>query len=138
MATLTTEMKEFIDRADFCNAATASRQGVPNVSPKGSIMWLDDETIAFSDWGSIHTRENLKENPKIAVIVVDATKGQPPRFIQFKGTADLASSGDRYREVADKARNKVKEKTGQEFPDPANAVVIRVEEIFVFPPPRKK
>jgi predicted pyridoxine 5'-phosphate oxidase superfamily flavin-nucleotide-binding protein len=138
MATLTEEMKELIGRADFCNAATANRQGVPNVSPKGSILWIDDETIAFCDWGSFHTRENLKENPKIAVIIVDAAKGQLPSFVQFKGTADLVSSGDRYREVADKARAKVKERTGQAFPDPANVVMVRLEEIFVFPPPRKK
>lgn len=137
MAKLTSEMKEFIERADFCNAGTANRQGVPNVSPKGSIMWLDDETIAFCDWGSIHTRENLLENAKVAVSVVDS-KAEPKqtRFIQFKGTADLASSGERYREVVDKARIKIRQR-GHELPDPTNVVVIRVEEIFVFPPAGK-
>jgi predicted pyridoxine 5'-phosphate oxidase superfamily flavin-nucleotide-binding protein len=129
MAKLSQAHKDFIDQGEFCNAATANRQGVPNVSPKGSIMWLDDETIAFCDWGSVHTRENLKENPKIAVSIVNP-KAPETRFLQFKGTADLASSGERYREVADKAKSKIKQK----LPDPTNVVVIRVEEIFSFPP----
>lgn len=132
MAKLTQEMKDFIDRVRFCNAATANREGIPNLSPKGSIMWLDDETIAFGEYGSVHTRENLKENSKIAVSVVDV---QPtPRFFQFKGTAKLMTSGEAYRAVADRAKAKAKTRSGRELPDPTNAVIIHVEEIFAFPP----
>lgn len=131
MAKLTQAMKEFIDRVRFCNAATASRRGIPNVSPKGSIMWLDDETIAFGEYGSVHTRENLRESPKIAVSIVDT---QPTCFLQFKGTAELLTSGDVYREVAERAKAKAKERTGRVLPDPTNAVIVHVEEIFAFPP----
>jgi predicted pyridoxine 5'-phosphate oxidase superfamily flavin-nucleotide-binding protein len=130
MAKLTQEMKEFIDRVRFCNAATANLSLIPNVSPKGSIMWLDDETIAFGDYGSVHTRENLKESPKIAVSVVDT---QPTRCFQFKGTAELLTSGEVYRKVADRAKAKAKERTGRQLPDPTNAVIVHVEEIFAFP-----
>lgn len=127
---LTDEMKQLIDRVRFCNVATASRDGAPNVSPKGSILWLDGETIAFCDFMSPHTRENLQANSKVAVSVVDPDGKQ---FFQFKGTAQLLSSGDLYRKVADRAKAKAK-KVNLELPDPTNAAVIRVEEIFAFPP----
>ena len=130
MAKLTEEMKEIIDRIRFCNAATASRDGVPNVSPKGSIMWLDDETLAFGEFGSIHTRENLKENPRIAISIVEPERS---RFFQFKGTAELLRTGEKYRTVADRALAKAKGQ-GIELPDPTNAVVIHIEEIRAFPP----
>lgn len=131
MPILTQEIKELIDRVRFCDAATANRDGVPNVSPKGSIMWLDDDTLAFCDFRSVHTRENLKENPQIAVSIVDAERG---RFFQLKGTAELMATGDMYRKIADRALAKAKERQGLELPDPTNAVVIRVTEAFAFPP----
>jgi uncharacterized protein len=131
MATLTQQMKDLIDRVRFCNAATANRDGIPNLSPKGSIMWLDDETIAFGEYDSVHTRENLKENSKIALSVVEV---QPTRFFQFKGTAQLVTGGEVYRQVAERAKNKAKERSGRELPDPTNAVIVHVEEIFGFPP----
>ncbi len=131
MAKLTDEIKELIDQVRFCNAATANREGVPNVSPKGSIMWLDDETVAFCDFMSVHTRENLRENPRIALSLVE---GERSRFFQLKGTAELLSTGETYRKLADRAKGKAKAKQGLELPDPVNAVVIRVEEIHSFPP----
>jgi len=127
---LTDEMKQLIGRVRFCNVATASRDAAPNVSPKGSIMWLDNETIAFCDFWSPHTRENLKANTKVAVSVVDPDGKQ---YIQFKGTAQLLSSGDLYRKVADPALAKAK-KGGRELPDPELVAVIRIEEIFTWPP----
>ena len=130
MAKLTDEMKQLIDRVRFCNVATASHEGAPNVSPKGSIMWLDGETIAFCDFMSPHTRENLQVNSKIAVSVVDPDGKQ---FFQFKGTAELLAAGDLYRKVADRAKDKAK-KHNRELPDPTNAAVVRVEEIYSFPP----
>jgi len=87
MAKLKAEMKEIIETAQFCNAAMVDRQGLPNVSAKGSIMWLNDETIAFGDWDSIHTRQNLQENHKIAISIVNP-QAATARFLQFKGTVD--------------------------------------------------
>ncbi|MFQ5665562.1 MAG: pyridoxamine 5'-phosphate oxidase family protein [Candidatus Binatia bacterium] len=130
MARLTQEMKDLIDRVRFCNAATASRDGLPNVSPKGSIMWLDDETIAFCDFRSIHTRENLKTNPQIAVSIVDGDHG---RFFQLKGTAELLGAGEMYRKIATRALAKAKQRQGLDLPDPNNAVVIHVQETYRFP-----
>ena len=127
---LTDEMKQLIESVRFCNVATASGDAAPNVSPKGSLMWLDNETIAFCDFMSPHTRENLKANTKVAVSVVDPDGKQA---FQFKGTAQLLTSGDLYRKVADQAKAKAK-KGGRELPDPANAAVIRIEEIFAFSP----
>ena len=42
--------------------ATASRDGEPNVTPKGSLKLLDDQHVVFADLFSLKTRKNLEEN----------------------------------------------------------------------------
>ena len=51
--------------------ATATREGVPNVTPKGTVQVLDDQHIIFADLFSLKTRQNLEQNPQVAVTVVD-------------------------------------------------------------------
>lgn len=131
MSVLTQEMKELIERVRFCNAATASRDGQPNVSPKGSITWLDDATLAFCEYNSIHTRENLKQNPQIAISLVDPQK---LLFMQFKGKAELTTEGEQYKKAVERARAKSRSHGGPELPDPTNVVLIKVAEVHRFPP----
>mgnify|MGYP005851940123 CR=1 FL=1 len=40
--------------------ATVDANGVPNVVPKGSLMAVDEETIAYADLAPGKTRSNLK------------------------------------------------------------------------------
>ena len=87
---LTEEMKNLVSQVRLCYAATAGKDGMPNVSPKGSIMVVDDNTLAFACMMSPKTVSNLKENPKIAVSVVDT---QSRKGYQFKGKAVLETSG---------------------------------------------
>jgi uncharacterized protein len=63
--------------------ATASRDGEPNVTPKGTLKLLDENHVVFADLFSLKTRKNLLENNKVAVTVADtnAAKGY-----QIKGT----------------------------------------------------
>lgn len=70
--------------------ATASHDGVPNATPKGSLKLLDEQHVVFADLFSLKTRKNLEENKKVAVTVVDTTtlKGY-----QLKGTAEILASG---------------------------------------------
>jgi predicted pyridoxine 5'-phosphate oxidase superfamily flavin-nucleotide-binding protein len=63
MAKLNQEMKDLIEGQKLSFVATADRGGKPNVSPKGSIFVVDDETLAFADLYSQKTRANLKDNP---------------------------------------------------------------------------
>jgi predicted pyridoxine 5'-phosphate oxidase superfamily flavin-nucleotide-binding protein len=50
-----------IEEVGLCYAASASSDGVPNVSPKGSITVLDDDHLAFADIMSPGTRKKLDE-----------------------------------------------------------------------------
>jgi hypothetical protein len=70
--------------------ATASPDGVPNVTPKGSLKVLDENHVAFADLFSLKTRKNLLENKNIAITVVDAATA---KGFQIKGTAEVVDSG---------------------------------------------
>jgi predicted pyridoxine 5'-phosphate oxidase superfamily flavin-nucleotide-binding protein len=122
MAKLTQEMKDLIEAQKLCFVATADQNGRPNVSPKGSIYVVDDETLAFADLYSQKTRKNLKANPHIALTVAD-----PKRLkgYQFKGTAELLEEGDVYNDVVCYL-----ETLPMNLPEPEYVVKIRIEEIF--------
>jgi len=90
-------MKNLVGQVRLCYAATASKDGMPNVSPKGSIMVVDDNTLAFACMMSPKTVSNLKENPKIAVSVVDT---QARKGFQFKGKAVLETSGKLFDQMS--------------------------------------
>lgn len=51
--------------------ATVSVGGRPNVSPKGTFVVLDQETIAFGEIRSPQTMTNLAQNPELEVNFVD-------------------------------------------------------------------
>jgi uncharacterized protein len=69
---LTPDMKRIIEEQRLGFVATASLDGTPNVSPKGTFAVLDDQTIAFGEIRSPGTIRNLKANPRIEVNFVDA------------------------------------------------------------------
>jgi predicted pyridoxine 5'-phosphate oxidase superfamily flavin-nucleotide-binding protein len=71
MAKLTDEAKKMIADHGPALIATASKQGKPNVSIKGSFRVLDDEHVVFADIASPRTMANLRENPQLAAIVFD-------------------------------------------------------------------
>ena len=76
--------------------ATASRNGEPNVTPKGSLKILDQFHVLFADLFSLKTRKNILENNQVAVTVVD-----PPTATgyQIKGTAEIFSEGPLFVEI---------------------------------------
>lgn len=102
--------------------ATASRDGEPNVTPKGSVRLLDDQHVVFADLFSLKTRKNLAENPKIAVTVADvaALKGY-----QIKGTAEVVSSGTLFDQTS-----KELEDAKKGLPPVRYVVKIAVEAVF--------
>ena len=102
--------------------ATAAADGTPNVTPKGTIRVLDDQTLVFADLFSMKTRENLLANPKAAVTVADPEKAQA---YQFKGSVELVDSGEVYDRVAAQLKA-----SGKPLPDPAYAAIIHVEAVF--------
>jgi predicted pyridoxine 5'-phosphate oxidase superfamily flavin-nucleotide-binding protein len=70
MVKLSDEVKTMIAEIRPGIIATASKDGKPNVSAKGSFRVLDDDHVIFADINSPRTIANLKENPYISVLVV--------------------------------------------------------------------
>lgn len=81
--------------------ATASKDGKPNVSIKGSFKMLDEEHLLFSDIFSLKTRKNLLENPQVAIMVYDV---ESRRGYMFQGAAELLSSGSLYDQTVESTK----------------------------------
>jgi hypothetical protein len=88
---LTPDMKRIIEEQRLGFVATADLDGTPNVSPKGTFIVLNDETIAFGEIRSPGTMRNVRANPRIEVNFVDpfARKGY-----RFAGMATVVERGD--------------------------------------------
>jgi uncharacterized protein len=88
---LTADMKRIIDEQRLGFVATTAPDGTPNVSPKGTFIVLDAQTIAFGEIRSPGTICNLRANPRIEVNFVDpfVRKGY-----RFAGTAVVVERGN--------------------------------------------
>jgi predicted pyridoxine 5'-phosphate oxidase superfamily flavin-nucleotide-binding protein len=71
MSKVTEWMKEVVDNNSIGFYATVDEHGAPCVSPKGTSVVLDDDTIAFGNIRSPNTVANIMANPKIEVNFVD-------------------------------------------------------------------
>jgi hypothetical protein len=119
MAKIPEEVQEFL-KDKLAWVATASLDGVPNTTPKGTVRLLDDEHLVFADLFSLKTRENLLKNPKVAVTIVDE---KLRKGYQIKGTAELADSGELYAQIAGQL-------TAKQLPQPKYVIRIRVDSVF--------
>ena len=121
MAGIPKEVQEFV-KNKMAWVATASPDGVPNTTPKGTVQVLDDEHLIFADLFSLKTRDNLQKNPKVAVTVVDLEKY---KGYQFKGSAQLVDSGPVFDQVVEQLK-----KAPMQLPNPKYVVVMTVDSIF--------
>jgi predicted pyridoxine 5'-phosphate oxidase superfamily flavin-nucleotide-binding protein len=102
--------------------ATASRDGSPNVTPKGTLKLMDEHHVLFADLFSLKTRKNLLENNKVAVTVVDTATG---KGYQLKGTAEVISAGPLFEATAKQLKESPKG-----LPPLQHVVKITVESVF--------
>ena len=117
MGTLNEEAKKLIGEIHPALVATASKDGKPNVSAKGSFRVLDDDHVIFTDVNSPRTVANLKENPQVSIICLDSNR----RSCRIWGTAEVLNSGPLYDEaVKSMAARNIK---------PNNVVNVRVVEV---------
>ena len=97
MAKLSEEAKKIISEFGPALIATASKEGKPNVSPKGSFRVLDDEHVIFANIASPRTMANLKENPQLTAIIFDRSTRKGCRIW---GKAEVLDSGDLLDSIA--------------------------------------
>lgn len=86
MAVLTPEIKQYIDKSILCWLATASLDGMPNVSPKEIFTYFDHDLIIIANIASPRSVKNIQENPNVCLSFIDilVQKGY-----QLKGTAQI-------------------------------------------------
>jgi predicted pyridoxine 5'-phosphate oxidase superfamily flavin-nucleotide-binding protein len=97
MGKLTQKIKETIAEIRPGIIATASKDGKPNVSAKGSFRVLDDDHVVFADIGSPRTVANLRENPQVSILVVDP---KSMRGCRIWGKGEILDSGELFDQMS--------------------------------------
>lgn len=119
MAKLTPKVKALIESVTPL-VATCGGFGFPNITPKGSLRMVDDETLVFSELAGGKTYHNLKDRPALSVLVVDL---ENKAGYQIKGSAKLLDHG----ELFDAAVAQSKERNGR---PPQYVVRVDVAEVW--------
>jgi predicted pyridoxine 5'-phosphate oxidase superfamily flavin-nucleotide-binding protein len=96
VATIDEDMRRVVEEQRLGYAATVCPDATPNLSPKGTTAYWDDEHLIFADIRSPRTTENLRHNPAIEVNVVDPISRKGYRF---KGTGTVLTEGPTFDEV---------------------------------------
>lgn len=120
---MTEEMMEAIEK-DLVFLATASSEGIPNVVPIGFARPIDNGSILIADNYMNKTRQNIEENPNVAIVTKDAQKNP----YQFKGKAEIFESDKIFDEVVEWAQNVMTKL------NPKAAIVVKLTEIYSVQP----
>jgi hypothetical protein len=80
-----------------CLLGTASKDGHPQISPKGSIVVFDDETLCYWERSRRSALKRIEENPHICVFYRNAARMAEIPYragcIRFYGDVSLVESG---------------------------------------------
>lgn len=82
--------QDLIARFPLGFVATITPGGRPSVSPKGTFLVLDDETIGFGEIRSPQTVSNLSHNPELEVNFIDVFTRKGARL---RGSAQMVRRG---------------------------------------------
>ena len=93
---ITEKIRKLLSEQKLGYVATVSLDGTPNLSPKGTIIAWEEDTLAFADIRSPQTMENLRNNPSIEINVVDPFSR---KCFRLKGVADIISNGEKYDKI---------------------------------------
>jgi len=96
MELLSSEIRTFVNYQKLGYVATVSVDNTPNLSPKGTIIAIDESHLAFADIRSPQTIENLRQNSSIEINVVDPIHR---KGFRFKGTGKIISNGDQFKKI---------------------------------------
>ncbi len=96
MVKISDEIKQFLEHQKLGFVATVSPDNSPNVSPKGTILAWDDETLIFADIKSPQTISNLQNNPSIEINVINPIlrKG-----FRFKGKGEILKDNEEFSKI---------------------------------------
>ncbi len=106
-----------------CLLGTASGDGQPQISIKGSLLVYDDETLAYWERAKRSALENVGANPR--VVVFYRNPGERINW-RFQGAATIHESGAIRDEVANRA---VSQEMDRDPERNGVAVLIKVDRI---------
>ena len=98
MITISEEIKNFVNPQKLGYVATVSNDGTPNLSPKGTIIVMNESTLVFADIRSPQTIQNLQNNPSVEINVVDPFQRLGYRF---KGECKIINEGPEFDKILD-------------------------------------
>ena len=132
MIQLTDEMRRLINQARAnetpCMMATSSPDGVPNAGFRGTMMVLDEESLAYRDRGPLSAVRKLEENPRVVVLFRrPGQNGGQDIGWKFRCTAVVYRNGPMFQRVMDRL---VAEGLLRDADGTGTAVVLRVDQIL--------
>ena len=114
MELISSEIRNFVNYQKLGYVATVSADNTPNLSPKGTIIAIDESHLAFADIRSPQTIENLRQNSSIEINVVDPIHR---KGFRFKGNGNITDKGKQFEDILEQyKKNGIKSKI--------NAIVI--------------
>lgn len=96
---MTKELDEALANRSPCLVATASADGVPDVSYRGSVLVVDKDHIAFWERAKGETLTNVEENPNICVFYRNAATRLSWRFY---GVAEVLRDGPKRDQIMER------------------------------------
>src|SRR5436190_6896175 len=99
-------MKDLLSKAladgTPCLVGTASKEGGPQISPKGSLAVFDDQTLCYWERSHRSSQAHIEGNPHVVVYYRNAARAKENPYrssaIRFHGTARIVrSSSERER-----------------------------------------
>ena len=134
------ELMDLVNNAPCCYMATASKDGVPNVTIVASTTAISPDSITMSAGMFLKTFENLTENPKAALVAHSPAPSRPEISMetltkvtgaQVKGSVSILTSGEIYEQVQKKTAKDISPEAAQRL---KAAILLKVEEIYVITP----
>ena len=98
MITISEEIKNFVNSQKLGYVATVSKDGTANLSPKGTIVIINESTLTFADIRSPQTIQNLQDNTSVEINVVDPFQRLGYRF---KGDGRIINEGSEFDKILD-------------------------------------
>ena len=94
MTEISNEIRSFVNFQKLGYVATVSADNTPNLSPKGTILAIDESHLIFADIRSPQTIENLKINSSIEINIVDPIRR---KGFRFKGKGEIIDGGNMFK-----------------------------------------
>jgi uncharacterized protein len=89
-------IKKLAEKVKMAYVATSSKEGIPHLAASEGMTFLEQDRIFFRAWFCIRTIENLQENPKLALAILDPDTGEGYQLLSEMERIDRMATLDGY------------------------------------------